>query len=235
MNRSIGFRTHPRERTSGSSGRATRSNGFQAFPLCARRSAAMAAWPLASSRGRRPVIGLTGKVAGDELEQVRYAIAVAVFIGNRIDPRRDARRLIGSLQLGSHGLESLAKHVVRPRVQCVCPFVDGHVTCAAVVELAGQAAAQVVSQCLFVRRPGERGPPTMPTHMVTRITIPARGCLIGLTARLNPGIARLKHGFRPEHPRFHHTTRQTDANFSSVCQMLIESSTILNIRATPTI
>ena len=65
----------------------------------ARRNAAMAAWPLASSLGRRSVFGLTGKVAGDKLEQVGDAVAVTVFIGDRLDPRRDARGLAGFLQL----------------------------------------------------------------------------------------------------------------------------------------
>ena len=94
----------------------------------------MAARPFAAHSAGRPIIGLARKVAGDELEQIGNAIAVAVFVGDGLDPAGMIEGL-PAFQLGAHGLESLAERVVRPGLERLGTFLGGHVAGPAIVQL----------------------------------------------------------------------------------------------------
>ena len=70
----------------GLAGRVTRSKGFQTYPLRAAQEGGDGLAALGQLFCRGVVVGFTRKVARDEFEQVGIAIAVAVFIGDGLDP-----------------------------------------------------------------------------------------------------------------------------------------------------
>ena len=93
MKASIGLRTQLADRTTGSCGTYDPLERVPGVPLAARFECGDRRAALGQLGGGRPIVGLAGKVAGDQLEQVGNPVAVAVLVGDGLDPRRDARRL----------------------------------------------------------------------------------------------------------------------------------------------
>src|SRR5262249_2204402 len=61
----------------------------------------------------RPIVFFAGKMAGENLPQITYAVAVAVFVADILEPRFQSRRFAGLAEFATHFLQASAEGVVR--------------------------------------------------------------------------------------------------------------------------